>query len=170
MLGDQSHAGGRGGRRHDEDISEAVLLAGGDEVAGFFGRAIEDEQAIGSGFADLAAIAFDPKGEEQVIITIEHDGLIGPGASGADDVQQAVVSHAGFERALRGQLIRQTVGERIGEGDTDFEDVGAVLGEGEQDLFRRGGVGIARADVTDEGRTAFGFAAGKGLSDSIHAR
>ena len=130
VLGDEADAGRGRGRGHDEDIGQAVLLAGGDQVAGLFGRAIEHQQAVAASFADLAAVVLHAEREQQVIITIEHHRLIRAGAHGAEDVEQAVVGHAAFKGALGGELVRQAVGERVGEGYADFEDIGAVLGQG----------------------------------------
>ena len=105
-----------------------MFLRGRDQLLGFFGRAVEDEHAVGAGGADLGAVAVEAEGEQQVIITIEHDRLVGAGAQGAEHIEQAVVGHAAFEGALGRELVGQTVGERVGEGHAYFEHVGAVLG------------------------------------------
>ena len=68
VLRDEADARGRRGRSHDEDVGEAVLLRGGDQFVGFFGRAVEDEQAVGAGFADLGAVVVEAEGEQQVVI------------------------------------------------------------------------------------------------------
>ena len=163
VLGDEADARGRRGRCHDEDISEAVFLRGCDQFLGFFGRAVEDEHAVGTGFADLGAVAVEAEGEQQVIIAIEHDRLIGAGAHRPEHVEQAVVGHAAFEGALGCELVREAIGERVGEGHAHFEDIGTVLRQGKKDGLGRLDVGVAGADVAHEGRAAFGFAAGERL-------
>ena len=163
VLRDEADARGRRGRGHDEDVGEAVLLRGRDQFVGFFGRAVQDEEAVGAGFADLGAVAVEAEREQQVIIAIEHDRLVRAGAHGAEHVEQAVVGHAAFEGALGRELVGQAVGERVGEGHAHFEHVGAVLRQGEEHGLGRLDVGVAGADVAHEGRAAFGFAAGERL-------
>ena len=64
VLGDEADTGRGRGRGHDKDIGEAVQLAGGDEITGLFWWAIQDQQAIATGFADFAAVVLDAKREE----------------------------------------------------------------------------------------------------------
>ena len=163
VLRDEADARGRRGRGHDEDVGEAVLLRGRDQFVGFFGRAVEDEQAVGAGGAHLGAVAVEAEREQQVVIAVEDDRLVRAGAHRAEHVEQAVVGHAAFEGALGRELVGQAVGERVGEGHAHFEHVGAVLRQGQQHGLGRLDVGVAGADVAHEGRAAFGFAAGERL-------
>ena len=52
--------------------------------------------------------------------------------------------------AMAGALDDRTVGERIAEGDAEFEDVHTGIDRGECDGERGGNVGIADGEVDDE--------------------
>ena len=66
-------------------------------------------------------------------------------------------SRAAFQTALGGELIHQTVGERIAEGHAEFQDVHARPVEREREVMRGLQMRIARADVSDEAFFAGGF-------------
>ena len=57
---------------------------------------------------------------------------------------------AGFQSALGGELVDQSVGERIAERHAEFEHVHADFVEGQRQLARGVQVRIARADIDDE--------------------
>ena len=64
VLRDESDACRRRGRCHDEDVRQAMLLTGRNQVAGFFWWAIEHEQPIAARSLDLSAVGFDAEREE----------------------------------------------------------------------------------------------------------
>jgi len=71
-----------------------------------------------------------------------------------------------FEGALGGELVGQAVGERVGEGHAQLEDIDAAVEDGAAGIQRRVEIGIACAEVGDEGSTVLRLGAGKGLGDA----
>ena len=60
-----------------------------------------------------------------------------------------------FKGPLAGALNNGTIGERIAEGNSEFDDARARLDRGEDDFSRGGEIGIAAGDVSDEGGFVF---------------
>ena len=56
-----------------------------------------------------------------------------------------------LERALAGALDNGTIGERIAEGHSEFDDACARFDRGEDHFARGVQIGIAAGDVGDEG-------------------
>jgi hypothetical protein len=88
-----------------------------------------------------------------------------------DAIENSGNRSARFQGALRGQLIDEAVGERIGKWDAELEDVGAGFFEGEREIDGRRETGIAGADVGDECLLVSGAQSFETLVDSIlHSR
>jgi len=70
---------------------------------------------------------------------------------------------------LRGELVNQTIRQRIAEGHTEFEHVHSQLIECERQLPRGLEVRISRPDVHDETLLLFALKQGKSLLDTVHS-
>ena len=77
---------------------------------------------------------------------------------------------AGFQAALGGELVHQTVGQRIAERHAEFQNVHARLVKGQRELARGFKIRVARADIDDEAFFAGRFQLGELFNDAVHSR
>lgn len=156
LLGEEFDAFGRGGWRDEADVGESL------EFGEFFGEGcfvrgeVEEEDAVGPG-GDGVGLEFSKAvGEDGVEVGEEDDG--GGGvclAEVADEVESAGGCHAGFEGAVGGHLVDDAVGEGIGKGEAEFDDMGTDVGEGVHDFEGEIEARITGGDVCDEGFLIF---------------
>ncbi len=87
-------------------------------------------------------------------------------ADAANEFKHAGERSARLKSAFRGALDGGAVGERVAEGNAEFDDVGAGFGEGEDE--REGGVKgrIASGDVGDDAEFAGVAKSGEALGDA----
>ena len=90
----------------------------------FLRREVEHEQAVRAGLEGLEAEALDAVGVDEVEVGVEDDGDLRLGAHGLENFEDARRGRAGLERALGGELVDDAVGEGIGKGDAELDDVG----------------------------------------------
>src|SRR5947207_16013761 len=88
--------------------------------------------------------------KDRVQIGVEDDRHLRATTDLANAIENAIDSRAGFERALGRELVHKTIRERIGERDTELENVDAGVFQCERKLNRSRQIGIAGADVGDE--------------------
>ena len=106
--------------------------------------------------------------EDKIIIGVENDGDLAERADSTDQIKHTLTVTAAFECSLRGQLISEPIGKRIGKGHAELKDIDARLDDGAASFHRAVEIGIARTEVADEGGTVFFPGTGKGFFDSIH--
>ncbi len=80
----------------------------------------------------------------------DEAGLRARGAQFACERENIGERGAIGDGAMAGALDDGAIGERIAEGNTEFEDVGAGIDGGERDGARGGEVGVADGEVDDE--------------------
>ena len=72
---------------------------------------------------------------DRVVIAHHHNrGGVILGAEVADELQELIQRHAGFQCALSGQLNGLAVGHRVGEGQAQLDDVHTGCGQAFDDL------------------------------------
>ena len=114
---------------------------------------------------------FESELEDRIQVSVEDDRDLGARPDLADAIEHAGNGGARFQGTLRGELIDEAVGERIGKRDAELEDVGAGFFEGESEIDGAREIGIAGADVGDECFLVPGTEGGETLVDSIlHSR
>ena len=91
-------------------------------------------------------------------------------ADGGDGFQNFRRRGAGFQAALRGELVHQAIGQRIAERHAEFQNVHARLVESQSQFARGFQIRVARADIDDETLFAGAFEPGKSFLDAIHSR
>jgi hypothetical protein len=69
---------------------------------------------------------------------------------------------------LGGQLIYEPVGERIAEGNANFENIHSSTVEGHRELLRGGQIRISGANIDDKSLFTGGFELGEFLDDTVH--
>ena len=82
-----------------------------------------------------------------------------------DELKNAGKSGAGFEGTLASELIDDAVGEGIGEGNAQFNNIGACFCEGGDEARGGGEIGISRDEIGDEGFALLFFETGKEVVD-----
>ena len=107
---------------------------------------------------------------ENVEINVEHDRHLGFATDGGDGRQNFRRSGAGFEPALGGELVHETIGERIAEGHAEFQNIHARLVKREGEPARGFEVGVTRANVNNQPFLIGFFQRGKPFRDAIHVR
>src|SRR6266436_2906049 len=100
-------------------------------VGGFFGSEVGGEDAVGPSFAGGAREFFQAQLEDGIVVAEEHERNLRGLTDAADEFDYTGERGAGFKGALGGALNGGAVGERIAEGNAEFDDVGAGLGERE---------------------------------------
>jgi hypothetical protein len=137
----------------------------------FLRRKIENQQAINARFARLAMELFEAELKNRIQVGVEHDRNLRASANLPNAIEHACHRGAGLERALRRELINETVRERIGKRKTKLDNIGPDFLEGEREIYGPGQIGIAGADVGDERRFIPLPKGGETLVDSVwHSR
>lgn len=155
-AGDPFDAGVRGGWGDEPDGAHAGLAHEGFVVIGFLGGEVEDEEAIDTGGGGVGDEVVEADAVEEVEVDVEDDGDLGVATDFGDGLEDPGGGGAGGEAALGGELVDNTVGEGIAEGDPEFEDIDAGAIEFEGELAGGFEVGITGADVDDESLAMLG--------------
>src|SRR5256885_11600891 len=108
--------------------------------------------------------------KDRVQISVEDDRHLRATTDLPNAIENAANRGAAFERALGRELVHQTIRERIGEWDTELENVDAGVFQCERKLNRSRQIGIARADEGDERLFVLLPERNKTLVDSIWHR
>src|SRR5260370_20822504 len=109
-------------------------MMGGENAAvvgGFFGSEIGGEDAVSGDFGGGARELFEGKLQDRIVVAKENERNLRGLTDAADEFDYTGERGAGFEGAFGGALDGRAVGERIAEGDAEFDDVGAGFGERE---------------------------------------
>lgn len=106
---------GRGGSDEVDGV-DSVSGHDGLVIAGFFGGQIEDKEAVDTGGGGVFHEPFEAVSVEQIKVDVEDDGDLGGLSDAEDRCEQLWGSGAGFESALGGELIDETIGERVAKG------------------------------------------------------
>ena len=105
---------------------------------------------------------------DEVEINVEDDRDLRLLADGGNCFQKFRRRGAGFEAALRGELVHQAVGERIAERHAEFQHVHARLVKCQREFARGFQIRVARADINDETFFAGAFQRGELFNDAVH--
>ena len=100
----------------------------------FFGRKIENQKAVDSGFGRFAMERLESKLENRVQVSVEDNWDLRAPADLADAIEDAGDRRAGFERALGGELIDQAICQGIGKRNAELNDVDASFFESEREV------------------------------------
>ena len=92
------------------------------------------------------------------------------GAQRAHQFEHAGAGHARSERALGGELVGQSIGERVRKRHTQFKKIDSVCEDGAAGGERGVEIRIAGAKVGDERCAILGAGAEKGLGNAVHTK
>jgi len=165
--GDEGADAGFGGGGGDEDDPSQVATRG-KVVGGFLGGKVEKEKSVGAdsdgiGFKLLPAI-----GENRVVVGEENERDVAfLVAQPFDEFQYAGQGGARFEGSLATELVDNAVGQRIGKGNAEFDQVGTSFCQGGDQSGGGVEVGIAGYEIGDEGFSLLFFEAGKEFVDPV---
>ena len=82
-------------------------------------------------------------------------------------MKNAGKSSPGLEGTLASELVHDAVGKRIGEGDAQFNQIGACFGEGGDESRGGGEIRISCDEIGDEGFALLFFETGKEVVDPV---
>ena len=139
-------------------------------IVRFLRRQIEHQQTVHAGFRGGGDEFLHADAVDEVEINVENDRNLRLLADGGNGFQKLRRRGAGFQTALRGKLVHQTVGQRVAERHAEFQNVHARLVEGQSQFARGGQIRVARADIDDEAFFAVAFQRGELFNDAVHAR
>src|ERR1700730_19408262 len=105
--------------------------------------------------------------EDRIQVSVENDGDIRLFADLPHAFEHAAGGRSGLERALRSQLIDDSISERIGKRQTKLENVRACFFEREREIDRLFQIWIARADVRNKTFALLGAEPGKAIVDLV---
>ena len=117
-------------------------------------RQVEEEHAVRARGLGVGEEGIEPVAIDRVHVSVEYDGNLALAADGAHAFEDALERRAAGECACAGELVHDSIGERIAERDSDFHDVHSRAIEGGDEFARGGEIRIARAQVRDESRAA----------------
>ena len=139
-------------------------------IVRFLRRQIEHQQAVHARLRRVFDEPFQADLVNEVEINVEDNrDLRVAGGSAATVARTLGGVVAGFETALRGELVHQAVGQRIAERHAQFQHVHARLVEGQREPARGVQIRIARADIDDETLFALALEPRKTFHDAIHS-
>ena len=159
-----------GGRRQQEDQRQAVRPARGFEFAGFFGRQVGHDEAVGARGGGVRDVARHAVRQDGIDIAHQQERLRHAGRTQAGGQRQAAgQGHALLQRHLRRVLDRRPVGQRVGEGHAQLDQIGAGRGDRTHHRLGGGDVRVAEGEVGHQRRTALGARRRKGRRDAGEA-
>jgi len=165
--GDEGTNTGFGCGGGDEN-DPAEVAAGREVVCGLFGREIEKKETIGPGPDGGRFKLFTTESENRVVVGEKDEGdvaLLFPQLG--DELKNAGKSGAGLEGTLAPELVDDAVGQGIGKGNAQLDQIGTRLGEGGDEACGGGEIGISRDEIGDEGFALLFFETGKKVVDSV---
>ena len=127
-------------------------------------RSVED--AVDAAAGGLFAEAVEAVAEQRVHVTEQEDGDLASLEDAAGDLEDAGDGGAGVEGAVGSALDDGSVGDGVGEGDAEFEDIGAAAFEGEGEFGGGFGAGVAGGEIGDESGPALELALGEAAFDT----
>src|SRR4051794_3330295 len=89
----------------------------------FFRRKIEEQEAIHAGFVGFAMKSLESELEDWVQVSVENNRHLGLSANLSNAIQKPRDRCTGLKRALGGELIDQSVSQRIQERHAELEKV-----------------------------------------------
>ena len=158
--------GGSGGG-DETDVFEFGGLGEFFVGAGFVGWQVEDEDAIGTGHRGIVMEGFEAVGVNGIEVSEEHDGDFGMLAEILHQLEGVLCRGAGIEGTLSSALDDGAVGEGVGEGNSEFDDINTGGIKGAQDFRGLFETRVSRADLGDEGGFTVSMELGEGGVDSI---
>ncbi len=149
-------AGVVGGRRGQIDHVDIVGSRRAAQLGGFLGRQVDDDQAVDPGRSGVVAEALGAVSIDRVVIAHQdHRRIRVLLAEFRHHLQRAGQGGAVLQSTLGGQLDHRPVGHRIGEGQAQFDQIGAGGRQPVEDRLGGGTVGIAGRDEGDQPGAAF---------------
>ena len=165
--GDEGADAGFGGGGSDENDPSQVASRG-KVVGGFLGGKVEKEESIGAGSDGIGFKLLPAVGENRVVVGKENERDVAFFVPEPfDEFQDSGQGGAGFEGALATKLVDDAVGQGIGKGNAEFDQVGASFCQGGDQSGGRLEVGIAGHKIGDEGFSLLFFEAGKEFVDPV---
>ena len=82
-------------------------------------------------------------------------------------MKNAGKSSPGLEGTLASELVDDAVGKGIGEGNAQFDQIGACFSEGGDEACGGGEIWVSRDEVGDKGFALLFFETGKEVVDSV---
>ncbi len=134
-LGQARVVGGRGRQINEVDAGLDRRQA---QLALFFRRQVDDDQAVDPSFLGIGQETVDPVDVNGIVVAHEDDRrVVVPLAERAHDIQGFRQGHAGLQRAQAGGLDRRAVSHGVGERHADLDQVGPCRRDLQNDLLRQ---------------------------------
>ena len=155
------------GRGNQEDAVDAARFEFVVQRGDGFDRGIDGQHAVHARFGSRLGKCLITHFMNRVQITHQDDGRVAVCfAEAAYDVQYVVEGNFACQRTLGSALDGRTVRHRVGKGNAQFQDVGAVFNQTVHQRKRGIEIGIAYGNIGNQGFCA--VKRGKGLLDSAH--
>ncbi len=153
----------RRGGRDEEDERPIRCPRGGFEIARLFHGQIGDDEAVHAGGGRVGDESIEPIGEDGVVVAHQQERLGETArAEARRDLEAATHGRSRFERRLGRVLDGGAVGERVGEGHAQLDEVGAGVGDRADDSLGSGEIGIAQRVIGHQRGAMFGAGRSEG--------
>ncbi len=167
-FGDAFDARSVAGRREQKDGGQLVRFARFDPLRAFFGRQIGNDDAIGARVFGLPRELGKTHLPDRIDVGHRHQSRPGLAAQARQQLKRRVHRGARPQRPFRGALDGRAIGERVGEGNADFQNIGARFEISEGKGFGCSQIGIAAGDKGDERAFLAGLEVGENAGQTIH--
>ena len=105
--------------------------------------------------------------ENRIQITVKHDRDLRSGPDLANAIEYATERCAGGQRALVGELIDDSVSQRIRKRQPELDQISARSLQCERDLDSSAQIRIAGANVRNESLAILGMEPGEAIVDAV---
>jgi hypothetical protein len=154
---------GAGGREEVYQV-ETAGTTGVAEGVGLLRREVDGDDAVGADAGGVAAKRFEAIGKEWIIVAHEYEWRYNALRSQfVDHVQADGGRDSLYQGMMRRALDGRTFRQRVGEGDTQLDDVSASLDKGGNQSQGVFDAAVTDGEEGDEPRAALGAEAGEGL-------
>ncbi len=154
VLGNQFEAALAAGGGGEKDRIETEAAECADGLGCFFDGKIGEQHAIDTGFGGILRQLFKAVAKQWIEIAEEQQRDLGRPADLADDFKEPGQVCAGAEGTIGGALNDGAIGNGIGEGHSEFDQIGAALLKSGNEGGGLAGRGVASGEVSNEGFAA----------------
>lgn len=148
--GQQGDALRRRGRRDEADVFQAGSRSEIGVFRGFIRRKIKQQDPIDARSFRVAMEFLIAVGEDGIQVGEKNDGRLVGFPELADEIEGFRGCHPGFQGAVGGHLVDDTIGKRIGKWQAELDDIRSGGGKRGHDFQGFSELRIARGDVGDE--------------------
>lgn len=166
MLVDETDAFFAGFRCDEHDDAKVVAVGNGFVFLLIIAeREVGNDDAVDADGCTLLAERLETELHDRVEVAHEDEGNVNVRADVLQLREEFTERHSACQRLDGGILDDGAVGERVGEGNTDFNHVDAVGCQHADDVCRAVGRGMSGAEIDGENIPLLG---GKEVVDAVH--